>query len=434
MSNTKKQVNPWTPEDEKEHALSKVEWWCIEAFFRTIEDNKRWSLKASIRRWRDKPITGFILSMALLDQDNNKQYIYDARHKSEKLLPAKDSFDVGYEDSFMKGTFPIYKMYFNNKKDDIKLDLEYNAEALPHWITQEITDGLLPVGLGGFYKYGFIPKGNLLGTIKINNKTLAIEGKGYFEHVWGNFFLDSLVSLKLLKKTTAIYARLIGWHLLNFKPRFPKSIIFSTENNPLGYDWVWAILDNGWSIYYGNAMFWFMKGPAAGTLILTKDGKKYEEFANIHFQYNKMKYAQAYDFFYPTEMEITATNGKEKLYMKFKMTSEALESVFPLTDSKYWLGAVICEAPGKIEGYYFDGKKKIKLSGICKIEPQRQISILGHNSLKIDILKPPNGVGISFDLESHYLKKKLFTKIQLAPRPNIKFSSKKIDNPKMKIQ
>jgi hypothetical protein len=53
--------------------------------------------------------------------------------------------------------------------------------------------------------------------------------------------------------------------------------------------------------------------------------------------------------------------------------------------------------------------------------------------LGIDFLKSSKGVGISFDFESHYLRKKLFTKIQLAPYPKIKFNFKKIDVPKRKI-
>ena len=209
--------------------------------------------------------------------------------------------------------------------------------------------------------------------------------------------------------------------------------MFSTENNPFGYDWAWALLDNGWTFYYGNIMFWIMKGPAAGTLILTKDGKKYEEFSNIYFQYNKTQQSKDYDFYYPTDFEITAKRGKEKLHLRFSSINGTREYITRFKGGRYWIGFAICESPGFVEGFYSDGEKKIELSGICKIEPQRQISVTGHNSLKIDILKPPEGVGISLDLNSHYLRKKIFSQIQLLPYPKLKFKLTKIDDSKIKI-
>ena len=91
-----KPVNPWTYDDEKEHFLSIVEWWCIESFIKTIEDNKKWSLKASIRKWCDKdlPESGTTFDFALLNQDTNKQYYYNAEDFVKKIVPAKDTFDI----------------------------------------------------------------------------------------------------------------------------------------------------------------------------------------------------------------------------------------------------------------------------------------------------------------------------------------------------
>jgi len=438
MSNTtvqdmnSKEINPWTPEDEREHFPSIMEWWCAIAFFRTIENNKKWSFKGSFTEWFEKPKTGSVMSMTLFDQDTGKHIIYGSRNGKDKLESANDRFYVKYEDSLIEGTYPKYKIYFNDKENNIKFNINYEAEALPHWIAQDITGGWLPMGLG-FYRYGFIPKCKVSGTMVTSDKTYQIEGNGYFEHVWGSIkYYDTLENLSGLKKSLSIYSKLIGWWIRNHKIRIPKSIEFSTENNPLGYDWAWALLDNGWMIFYGNIMFWLSEGPIAGTLILSKDGKTYTEFCNVHFKYNKTKYSETYDFYYPTELEAIATKGKEKLHLKFKMTGECREYESRFSKGKYWLGFVICEAPGVVDGYYFDGEKKTKLSGICKIEPQRQASVVGHNSLRLEFTKPPNGVGISFELDSHYFKKKVFFKIQLAPCPNIKINFKKIDDSKIK--
>lgn len=425
---SKNPVNPWTPQDEKEHFPSLLEWWCAQAFFKTVEDNKKWSYKVTFTEWFEKPKVGSILHTSLFDLDNNKQFSYYSRNNSNKLESAKDIFDVSYEDSFMKGSYPDYKIYFNDKKNDIKLHMNYHAEALPHWVAQQITGGWLPMGLGS-YRYGFIPKCDLSGTMNIKDKTFKIAGEGYFEHVWGDFLYDNPISnVPELKKTISTYSKLAGWWLLNRKIRIPNSIIFSTENNPFGYDWAWALLDNGWTLFYGNILFWLMGGPVVGTLILSKDGKKYTEFYNLNFNYKKTRTSDKYDFVYPSDLEVTGTKGKEKIHLRFKMTTDTREYIARFPKEKYWKGFIICEAPGIVEGYYSDGINTTKLTGVCKMEPQRQVSKFGHNSLKITFLKPPEGVGISFDLRSHYFMKKVFTCIQLAPRPKIKFSFERIDN------
>lgn len=428
----RKNKNPWTSEDERDHFPCKMEWWCAQAFLKTGEDNKRWSLKATITKWLDnskKPCS--ILNMMLFDQDENKPLVYFSRKDSTKLQSAKDRFHIEHEDSFMKGLYPDYEMHFNDKKNNINLDIKYHAASLPHWIAQETTDGWLPMGLG-FYRYGFIPKCNISGTMKIKGSVLHLEGKGYFEHVWGQIWYENPLSqISQIKKTLSVYSKLIGWWLHNHSIKIPNSIILSTENNPFGYDWAWALLDNGWTLYYGNILLWIMKGPAAGLLILSKDGETYHEFGNVHFHYNKTQYSKKYDLYYPIDLEINAKRGKEEIHLRFKNNTETRKYESKFTDEKYWLGFIICEMLGIVEGWYSDGKKKKKLTGICKIEPQRQFSKLGHNSLKINFLKPPDGLGISFDLDTHYLKKKIFTQLQLAPHPKIKLDFKRIKGSKI---
>ena len=71
--------------------------------------------------------------------------------------------------------------------------------------------------------------------------------------------------------------KLLRWWIKNQKNKITKSIQFSTCNRPPGYDWSWAVLDNGWSLFYGNIIFWITEGPAAGILIFSKDGKTYNE-------------------------------------------------------------------------------------------------------------------------------------------------------------
>jgi hypothetical protein len=421
--------NPWTDEDEREHyPPCLMEWWAAEAFFTSIEDKKKWSLKVAFTEWYENPQKiGSISNITLFNQDDDKHYVYCKRDDSKRLKSEIDTFYVQFEDSFMKGSFPVYNMRFINPKYDIEVNLKLEAESYPHWIAQEITNGWLPMGFG-LYRYGFIPRTKLTGKLRVKDKTYNIEGIGYFEHVWGDFDYDKPFYTATFKKALKINLSLIRWWLKNNKIKIPKSITFTSENNPFGYDWAWAVFDNNWSIFYGNSMFWIMDGPAMGILVLTKDGKKYISFPKIRFHYNKLKYADDYDFYYPTELQINAIKGVQKLDLTFKMTTTPREyiSIFPY--AKYiWIGLAICEIPGVVEGYYYNGLTKTKLSGICKIEPQRQIEIIGHNKLKIDIKKPPKGVGIKLDFESHYFMKKLFFNLQFAPRPKINIKTQRID-------
>jgi hypothetical protein len=77
-------------------------------------------------------------------------------------------------------------------------------------------------------------------------------------------------------------------------------------------------------------------------------------------------------------------------------------------------------------GKYTDSNQLINLEGDCKMMPLRQPSSLGHNKLEIDIIKPPRGIGIDIDLNSHYLKKRIKSNIYFAPKPYFKFKTEKI--------
>ena len=425
-----KNKNPWTTDDEREHFPCAVEWWCPEAFFKTVEDNKKWSFNASMAVGCSKRgEVGAGLKTTLFDQNNNKNFestnlnyhgkISSTSHnepaKLKSVYGENDGFYVSHNESYMKGLFPDYKMHLKDLENNILFDFNFQAKSMPHWVAQNITDGWLPWGFG-FYRYGFIPKLDVSGKMKIKNKTFNVKGTGYFEHVWGDWsFHNPLYKILDLKKAISIYAKLGGWWLHNHTIKIPKSITFTSENNPIGYDWAWAVLDNGWTIFYGNIMLWIMQGPAAGILILSKDDENYEDYCDIKFNYNKVNYSKNFDFYYPTEFEITARKDREILHLRFEMTSDCREFIQKFPDGEYWRAFVICEAPGIVDGYYFDGEKKIKLKGFSKIEPQRQISKLGHNSLKLDFLLPPKGVGASFDLNSHFFRKKILAHIQLTP-------------------
>jgi hypothetical protein len=422
----KKQTTHITHEFEREHFPCAKEWWCVEGFFTTIENNKKWSFKAHLYQaiGRDKSIWS-IYSITLFDLNAHKIYSYDSSNDSLKLQTAKDNFFIKYDKSYIKGSYPRYQMHFLDSINNINLNLKYNAESLPYWIAQKITDGWLPWGLG-FFRFGFILKNDINGTININNQKLSIIGKGYFEHIWGDFSFFYLSSFRRsIKKTISTYAKLLVNWIHNQNIKFPKSILLSNDNRPPGYDWAWILLENGWSVFFGNMTFWLTEGLGTGILILSKDGIKYNEFSNFHFKYNKMKYLKKYDFYYPIELEINATKDNEKLYLHIRNTSKSIENLTEATEKKGLYGVVICEIPSNVDGYYYNSNKKIIIKGLSKMEIHRLLRMSGHNSIKLNFELNKKNFGVLSSLDSHYFGKKLDINLHILPRPNFKICFKR---------
>ena len=47
--------NPWTSQDEGDHHPSMKEWWCFESLFKTLEDNRKWTLKPTMAYEQETP-------------------------------------------------------------------------------------------------------------------------------------------------------------------------------------------------------------------------------------------------------------------------------------------------------------------------------------------------------------------------------------------
>jgi hypothetical protein len=417
--------NPWTPQDEGDHYPVMKEWWTIETLFKTLEDNRKWNLKVIMAYKMETPSCFF--QYALFDITSKKCILRaDIDDDIERLSHKKNKLDLQYEKSTISGLYPNYHIHIDNEKQGFAADMKYKAKSLPHWVAQDITNGNLPFGWN-FYKYGFIPNCDLSGTLNIKNKSYNIEGKGYLEHVWGEWsYQNPFQKLSDLKKTISTYVNLGKWWLSQHKPCIPKSISFTTENNIFGYDWVWGVFDNDWSLFYGNSMFWISEGPAFGVLSITPDGKNYWEFCNVTFHYNKLIYIKKYDAYFPCDLELTGVLGDRKIHLRFWLTTESYEYIDNFKNDRFYKAFILCEMPGRMEGVYTDCKKNVKLKGDCKMMPLRQPSVLGHNSLRFDFLLPPKGVGIDVDLNSHYLKKRVTTRTRFAPHLDFKFNIKKL--------
>jgi hypothetical protein len=419
-------VNPWTPEDEGDHSPVMKEWWTTDLFFKTLEDNRTWNLMMSLAYEQETPSCFF--QYVLFDMLSKKCVRHkDVNDDIQKFSHAKNRLDLRYEKSTFQGLYPKYHLHIEDEPQGFVADVEYTAQSLPHWIVQETTQGTLPIGLN-FYRYGFLPHFDIKGTMKFQGSLYTITGKGYLEHAWGNWsYQHPLQMLAGFRKTIATYARLSKWWLSHHPVKIPRRIGFMTENNMFGYDWIWGVCDNNWSVFYGNSLLWVSEGPSFGALYVTPDGKQYWEFGNVRFKYNKLLYVKDYDIYYPAEMELSGRLGEKTIHLRFWSTTESYVYSDPFKKGRFYKAFVLGELPGRMEGTYTDNEKTVPLNGNCKLVPLRQAPMLGHTAVSLSFLLPPQGVGLSVDIDSHRLRKKLCTSIQLAPHPALHWKLTPID-------
>ncbi|MBN1861726.1 MAG: hypothetical protein JW840_09730 [Candidatus Thermoplasmatota archaeon] len=418
--------NPWTPEEEGDHDPVMREWWTCEVMFQTLKDKRRWNLVTSFAYEKETP--SCFIQYVLFDVTSKKCVVHKELNDTiTNFSHVKNRVDLHYKNLYLEGLYPKYHLHVEDPNYEFMADVKYIARSVPHWIAQKATGGNLPIGLN-FYRYGFLPYCEISGTMKLRSESYDIEGKAYLEHAWGNWsYQNPLQTISELPRTIKTYGHLTKWWLSHHRMKIPKRIRFSSENNISGYDWVWGICDNDWSFFYGNSLFWLSEGPAFGALYITPDGKQYWEFCDVCFKYNKVFYVKEYDIYYPSDLELTGRLDDKTIHLRFWSTTDGHEYIDPYKKRKFYTAYVLGIMPGRIQGTFTEKEKTISLQGDCKMMPMRQSPILGHNAISFEILKPPKGVGLAVELDFHVLRKKLFTSVQLAPRPKFFYRLKHMD-------
>lgn len=401
---------------EGDHYPCNREWWNVDAFF--TANKKNWSLTASFEYEMETPACNLFLT--LFDHENGTYYnLGSYGDEIGTLLHEKGIVDIQYRNSWMKGKYPDYFVHFESK--GFIVNMHYHAVSPPKFVADNISNGILPMGLG-YYVYGFIPFCIVKGNISINGRTFPLQGKGYYEHVWGNWTYGNPFKSPDFKTVASAYYYLGKWWLNHHRLAIPSSIALATDNNMFGYDWVWATFSNNWSLFYGNILFWITKGPAFGILYLVTSSGEYITFSNIHHEYGRMMYMEKYDVYFPSEIFITAKEGTKKLFLHFNMTSIPHLYLDTNLSSKYWRAIALWESPGIATGYYDDGKTNVTLNGKCEIEPDRQISIWGHSRIDINFFTRYHGPAIKMDMVSHLLGIQIEMDASFFPYPKTSLS------------
>jgi len=410
-------VKEWIPADEGDHFPCSREWWNVDAFIRTAEGDQ-WSLTSSFEYEQETPACNLFLT--LFNFETGARYrLGSYGDPFGTLSHSKGHVDLHYGKSWMQGSYPRYDVYFERK--NVTVALRFEAVTPPRYVADSVSGAILPMGLG-YYIYGFIPRCIVSGTLTLNNQTTEVIGTGYYEHVWGNWTYGNILQdTSNLPTVFSSYYQLARWWLSHRSPSLPLSIGFSSDNNMFGYDWIWASFDNGWSMFYGNIPFWVYAGPAFGVLYLVSDTGEYHVFSDISYEYGELTYVPERDLYYPTAITINARNGDKHLSMLCHMAYDVHTYLDTNLSSPYWQAIYLWESPGPITGQFTTGTQTVFLSGICEIEPERQVSVFGHNRFTLTIDHPSQDIGFTLEVVSHFLDAGIGVNLQVLPRPSIRF-------------
>ncbi|MFO8132518.1 MAG: lipocalin-like domain-containing protein [Thermoplasmatota archaeon] len=408
-------ASDWSASDEGAHFPCSREWWNVDAVM-TLDSGARWTLTSSFEYERETPACNLFLTLFNLSSGDSYS-LGSYGDPIGTLSFEKNQVNLSYGDSWMQGRYPSYRVHFERR--NVTVDLQLNATTPPKWVADSISGAVLPMGLGS-YRYGFIPRCTVSGTMTMDNVSHRVTGTGYYEHVWGNWtYSNPLRSGSGLEHTLKAYGQLAGWWLSHREGNPSSSIGFATESNMFGYDWIWASFDSGWSLFYGNIPFWVTEGPAFGILYLVTPDGRYLTFSDIAFSYTSMAYAPEYDAYYPTGIELEARHNEHHVALNCTMACDVNTYLDTNLSSSLWQAIYLWESPGPIAGVYSNESNTVSLNGTCEIEPMRQISVLGHNALTLDLLPPEQGLGADCSLVSHFFDVALRVRCRMLPFPRI---------------
>jgi|GEM_PF-404473 len=269
--------------DEGNHKLSLREWWYFNVFFNDPDsDLQGYSLVLSFNRMKFsdilflRPDNLFIL----LFDDSGESYEFNTLNKRRGTLEATSTgVDVSFEDSWIKGAYPSWKVHVINNEKGFVADLDFVADFLPIWVEGRSANlQIASLLTGGDY---YVPRCIVTGNITWNGKQHQVSGMGYHDHVW-----QSVI------------------------PRWISK----------GWDWANLHFDNGWEIYVSKFILRTPFKLSLGSIIVSPNNRNITEFNHLDVTYTETGNTKSPPFMvYPKKIHVYAKRDDMILNLDIKI-------------------------------------------------------------------------------------------------------------------
>jgi len=396
------------PEIEGDHYPCGVEYWWLYTML-ILDDGTQWDMCAQFfyvtnwtgTQWSESEGISY-LRIQSWNRNNGTYYDYfDESLHPGKLHHKKNMVDLTYDNSTIKGVYPIYHANFDDAIHDIKLNVDVQAISSPYQHLHSIVNGTIPLGAGVF-SYWSIPLVEVTGTITFNGTIQNVTGIGYHEHLFGDRPVDGTFnfrfsSIKDMINLNLLYVSILKWMLQ------PKTISWYYKmqrphisvDNLRGYDWIWSAFDNGWSMILVRLRFGYpfsyTEGPTYSILILT-DGQQFHEFNEVYLKITEDIWLEEQGISVPLDYKILGLKNDKKVLISFNSTSDFTQLHNKFTQLKSASGGLFLAA-GETTGYFEQNEDIILLNGKGTNTPYIIYPLLKYRSLEVQLRLPPDGLG-----------------------------------------
>ena len=300
--------------DEGVHKGSRREWWYFNIFFNDPDsDLQGYSMIVSFNQMKFfdvrflRPDNLFIL----LFDDSGMSYTFSTLNKRRGTLQATGSgVDVTFQNSWIKGSYPSWRVHIVNDEKGFVADLDFTADFLPVWV--EGRSANLPIAslvTGGDY---YVPRCKVTGNISWDGKQYRVGGIGYHDHVW-----QSVV------------------------PRWASK----------GWDWANIHFDNGWEMYLSKFILRTPFKLFFDSIIISPNNRNITEFNSFKVTYTETASPKGLPFMnYPKKIHVEAKRDDMILKLDIEVYNTA-ENVWKLARTGMFEGPCYAKGTFSWSGY-----------------------------------------------------------------------------------
>ncbi len=276
------------------------EWWYFNGMLDSSSGElNNWSLMVSFNKMRTCDIFFFTLYDAVNSSYGGNEIWWPGAIETKSDEGVNIQFN---NSSYVIGRYPHWRLHIEDKNLDEKTiiaDLDYHANAKPHWIFANtgLNNTKSPFG------HYSILNSTLSGTISIDGKNQSVHGYGYHEHHWFTFLPNNVENFREThqfnndqKNESAENKNDQRSNNHNDKEK-KYSSLFSLSDGKDSlhledflnvWDWYCIFLDNGWNLFIGNIFQGSLVGKITPDLLwLTADGNSF-----LNANYFNLKYLE----------------------------------------------------------------------------------------------------------------------------------------------